>query len=185
LLVALLATFALVATARANQGDDTPLAAALSGSYRFVGGESEIASVEKAIEEAAEELNVFIRPIARRRLRDANLPASRLDIRVDGKDVTVESSGRPPITAPVGKAPVEWKNPDNGNTLRVSYRIPEPRVLEQRLRGDRGVSVLRHALDEAGNTLKIRTTITIDMLSSPLEFTTTYRRASGSSAATP
>lgn len=179
------ATFALVVTARADQVNDNPSAAALSGSYRFVGGESEIASVEKAIEDAAEELNVFIRPIARRRLRDANLPASRLDIRVRGNDVTVKSSGRPPITAIVGKAPVEWKNPDNGNVLHVSYRVPEPRVLEQRLRGDRGVSVLRHALDEAGDTLKIRTTITVDMLSSPLEFTTTYRRAQASSAATP
>jgi hypothetical protein len=172
----LFATFVLVATARADQVDDTPSATALAGSYRFVGGESETASVERAIEEAAEELNVFIRGIAKRRLRDANLPAPQLDIRVDGNDVTVESSGRPPITAPVGKAPIDWKNPDNGNTLRVSYRVPEPRVLEQRLRGDRGVSVLRHALDEAGDTLKITTTITIDMLSSPLEFKTTYRR---------
>ena len=38
-------------------------------------------------DEAAEELNVFIRGIAKRRLRDANLPASRLDIRLDGNDV--------------------------------------------------------------------------------------------------
>jgi len=100
-----------------------------------------------------------------------------MEIVVRADEATVHSKSRPPITAPIAKPPIEWENPENGKTLRVSYRVLSDRVLEQRLRGDRGLSVLRHTLDEKGATLTVTTTITADMLANPIELKTTYRRA--------
>jgi hypothetical protein len=148
----------------------------LNGTYRHVGGESETRAVEEAIDEAVAELNVFIRGIARRRLREPNLPADWMKLDIGADQAAVAQKGRPTIAAPLDEPPVEWKNPNNGNTLRVSYRAQSSRRLEQRLRGDRGLSVIRYELEDDGNTLSVVTTITADLLEQPLTFQTTYRR---------
>lgn len=166
----------------AAESPDGATESPLSATYEFVGGETETKAVEQAIDTAVEELNVFIRGLARRRLRDANLPASKLVISVGEKEATVDQSGRPPITAPIDAAPIEWKNPNNGNVLLVSSALPSNRTLEQRLKGDRGTSVLRYTLEEDRATLVLRTKITIDMLSKPFSFKTTYRRVPTSEA---
>ena len=58
----------------------------------------------------------------------------------------------------------------------MSSTLPSKRTLEQRLKGDRGTSVLRYTLEEDESTLVLTTKITIDMLSKPFSFKTTYRR---------
>ncbi len=164
----------LTATAANTRAE--PRSYPITGTYRYVGGDAETRAIEDAIDEAVDDMNVFIRGIARRRLREPNLPAERISIVATADEATVAPEDRPKVTAPVGKTPVEWTNPNNGNTLRVSYRVPTPRRLEQRLRGDRGLSVLSFDLQEDGSTLTITTRITADLLSKPLEFRTTYRR---------
>lgn len=157
--------------AKASEPDLVPLL----GTYRFAGGREEVLAVERAIDEAVEEMNVFIRGIARRRLREPNLPTTELRISVRGDAITVSRTGQPKVSAPATGKQVPWRNPRNGNELEVSYRITPEGALEQKLIGDRGVSTNVFAISADGK-LSMRTKVTADKLPSTLQFTTTYVR---------
>lgn len=101
--------------------------------------------MNRRIEEGVEELNVFIRGIAERRLRDANRPTEKLTITSANEKLSVARSGKPEMTAPKNGTAVDWKNPENGNELKVSHLL-EQGVLRQRIEGDRGRSVNRFVL---------------------------------------
>jgi hypothetical protein len=150
------------------------------GVYRFVGGPKEVREVERAIDDAVDELNVLIRGIARRRLEEPNLPTDELRISVDGDSITIARSGQPEISAPTTGRVVTWENPDNGNELRVAHVVVKDGRLEQRLIGDRGVSKNVFALARDGR-LTVQTTIDADKLPSTIRFSTTYARQSTSS----
>ena len=173
-LAAALCLFAAMDATAANTPEE-PLEL-LRGTYTFVGGESEIQAMDRAIEDATSELSFFIRGIAQKRLRQPNLPSAELRIIVDGDSIEVTRTGQPTIAAPASGEAVEWRNPGNGNTLRVRHKALGADKLEQRLRGDRGLSVNRFVLDPNGSRLVIRTTITAEKLPEPLRFSTTYTR---------
>lgn len=147
----------------------------LLGTYRFVGGEKEVREVERAIDDAVDEMNIFIRGIARRRLREPNLPTDELRIDLENDTITIARSGQPAVSAPATGKRVTWKNPRNGNELRVAHRITPDGSLEQNLVGDRGVSTNVFSLAEDGRLL-MKTTVEADKLPSTLRFTTTYAR---------
>lgn len=153
--------------------------APLAGAYRFIGGESEIERMDRAIDDAVEELNFLIRGLARRRLREPNFPSERLRIVEEGAQIRIERTGQPDIAAPADGSPIEWRNPENGNTLEIRHEMAGPRVLEQQMRGDRGLSVNRYVLSDDGSNLTVRTVITADKLSAPVRFSTTYAREKG------
>ena len=99
----LLAVIALVSwapggTAQAEASDPEPFP--LLGTYRFAGGLEETQKVERAIDEAVDEMNLFIRGIARRRLREPNLPTDELRISLGGDTITVARTGQPKVSAP-------------------------------------------------------------------------------------
>jgi len=165
---------ALVPTARSALAS-TPAADHLVGSYRFVGGQKEVRQVERAIEQAVAEMNVFIRGIASRRLKAPNLPADELRIFTKGANITVARSGYPDISAPADGSPVTWRNPKNGTELEVTHRMYPDGTLKQRLVGDRGVSENVFDLNEKG-TLTMRTTIEAEQLPSQIRFAMTYVR---------
>jgi hypothetical protein len=147
----------------------------LLGTYRFVGGEKEAQEVERAIDDAVDELNIFIRGIARRRLKEPNLPTDELRISFEDGTITIARSGQPAVAAPASGKRVNWKNPRNGNELRVAHRIMPDGSLEQNLIGDRGVSTNVFSLAEDGR-LSMRTTVEAEKLPSTIRFTTTYAR---------
>ena len=147
----------------------------LVGAYRFVGGPEEVRQVERAIDEAVDEMNVFIRGIARRRLKEPNLPTDGLRIFIQDGAITVARTGQPSISAPANGKRVTWKNPRNGNELRVAHRIRADGALEQDLIGDRGVSTNVFSLLDNGH-LMMKTTVESEKLPSTIRFTTTYAR---------
>lgn len=147
----------------------------LVGVYHFVGGPEEVRQVERAIDEAVDEMNVFIRGIARRRLKEPNLPTDELRIFIQDGAITVARTGQPSISAPANGNRVTWKNPRNGNELRVAHRISADGALEQNLVGDRGVSTNVFTLSEDGQ-LSMKTTVESEKLPSAIRFTTTYAR---------
>jgi hypothetical protein len=177
-LIALAAAFvaspwALEEMGQAKAGEPDPLP--LLGTYRFAGGREEVREVERAIDEAVDEMNVFIRGIARRRLREPNLPTDELRISLGGDLLTVARTGQPKVSAPTTGKPVPWRNPRNGNELQASHRITPAGALEQKLIGDRGVSTNVFTVSAEGKLL-MKTTVTADKLPSPIRFTTTYVR---------
>lgn len=147
----------------------------LVGDYRFVGGEKETREVERAIDEAVDEMNVFIRGIARRRLKEPNMPTETLQISADEGMIAVARSGQPTISAPASGKPITWKNPRNGNELEVTHRIKSDGNLEQKLVGDRGVSTNSFSLRADGRML-MTTTVKAEKLPSDIRFSTTYAR---------
>lgn len=147
----------------------------LLGTYRFAGGQEETQEVERAIDEAVEEMNVFIRGIARRRLQEPNLPTDELRISLGGDMITVARTGQPKVSAPATGKRVAWRNPRNGNELEVSHRITPAGALEQKLVGDRGTSTNVFTISADGK-LSMKTTVTADKLPSAIRFTTTYVR---------
>ena len=164
---------ALEEMGRAKAGEPNPLP--LLGTYRFAGGKKEVREVERAIDEAVDEMNVFIRGIARRRLKEPNLPTDELRIALGGDTITVSRTGQPAISAPATGKRVPWRNPRNGNELEVSHRITPAGALEQKLIGDRGVSTNVFAVSADGK-LSMKTTVSADKLPSAIRFTTTYLR---------
>lgn len=145
------------------------------GTYEYVGGQTQIDEMNRRIEEGVEELNVFIRGIAERRLREANRPTDKLTITSANGTITVARSGKPDMAAPANGTVVDWKNPENTNELKVMHELKEG-VLRQRIEGDRGSSVNRFVLAEDGQRLVVKTQIRVDRLEEPIRFDTTYRR---------
>lgn len=147
----------------------------LVGTYRFVGGQKEIREVERAIDEAVDEMSFLIRGIARKRLKEPNLPTDEVQISLGNGKITISRSGQPAIAAPATGEVVTWRNPRNGNELEVTHRVTKAGALEQRLVGDRGVSTNLFSLSKEGR-LVLKTTIDADKLPSTIRFSTTYAR---------
>lgn len=147
----------------------------LLGTYRFVGGQEEVRKVERAIDKAVDEMNVFIRGIARRRLKEPNLPTDELRISLTDGAITVARTGQPAISAPATGERITWRNPTNGNELEVTHRITKEGALEQKLIGDRGTSRNVFGLRK-DRQVEMKTTITADKLPSTIRFATTYAR---------
>ena len=152
-----------------------PVLDRLQGVYRFVGGDEEVVEVERAIDEAVDEMNFLIRGIARRRLKEPNLPTEELRISVEAGAITVARTGQPSVTAPATGDKVTWRNPRNGNELQVAHRVNGGGALRQILVGDRGVSTNVFRLSKDGR-LVVETTIEADKLPSTIRFSTTYAR---------
>ena len=147
----------------------------LLGVYRFAGGQEEMAEVERAIDDAVDQMSFFIRGIARRRLKEPNLPSDELRISLEDGTITVARAGQPAVSAPATGKRVTWQNPRNGNELEVAHRVTDDGALRQVLVGDRGVSTNVFRLSKNGR-LVVDTTIEADKLPSPIRFSTTYAR---------
>ncbi len=147
----------------------------LLGVYRFVGGEKEVDEVERAIDEAVDEMSFFIRGMARRRLKEPNLPTDEIRISLQEGAITVARTGQPPVSAPANGYQVTWENPRNGNELEVAHHVTGEGALRQTLVGDRGVSTNLFRLSKDGRLL-VETTIEADKLPSTIRFSTTYAR---------
>lgn len=173
LVLALLFALAVSGSAAADEG-----ASALSrivGTYEYVGGDEEIAEMKGAIDEAVEQLNVFIRGLARRRLLEANMPSETLTIAAKDGAITIARSGQPEMRAPADGTAVDWKNPKNGNQFKISHTVTRKGVLLQRIEGDRGGSRNRYVLDDAKGRLVVEAAVIVDRLEEPIRFETTYR----------
>lgn len=159
----------------AEQIEDDSTVQPVFGTYEYIGGQTQIAEMNRRIEKGVEELNVFIRGIAERRLREANHPTDKLTITSANGKIIVARSGKPDMAAPANGTVVDWKNPENKNELKVMHELKEG-VLWQRIEGGRGSSVNRFVLAEDGQRLSVKTRIRVDRLENPIRFDTTYRR---------
>jgi hypothetical protein len=152
----LAAQLALCAALPAPHGLDSTLAAhtkgdaaldTLAARYGFVGGERERTALEKAIEAVVEHMNLFVRDIARSRLRDTNRVASSLVIQRDGPRITVSLDDRT-YSAELGGAPVTVRG-STGDSLRLTHRLHGQRLV-QTFEGERGSRINTFYVDGEG-----------------------------------
>ncbi len=146
-----------------------------SGRWHWVGGESELQALDAAIETCVKQMNIFIRGIARRRIRKPNQPSAELVLAVDDSTITVSRPGRPALSAPASGVPIKWRDP-GGDWFQVSHGVDHG-VMYQRFEGTSSLSVNRYHLDPTGRRLVVHTRITSKWLPVPIEFDTTYERS--------
>jgi hypothetical protein len=147
-----------------------------AGTYGYVGGETEIKALDQAIDEVVDQMNFFIRGIARRRLRAPNLPSKKVSVFIERGQIRINRPGQPEVSAPADGKPITWRHPTDGDVFQVSHGIDDEGVLYQRFEGERSVSRNRFVLSEDDRHLTIHTVITADRLPAPLRFKMTYER---------
>lgn len=142
-----------------------------AGRYRFVGGDSERASVARAVDGVVSDMNVFVRAIARGRLERATRVAEKVEVSRDGSKVTVKLDGRAYVTARDGE-PVQVTTP-TGEEVTLTHRHVGPDV-EQRFAGADGgrVNVFRCE----GERLRLDVRIHSPRLPHDLRYSLTYAR---------
>jgi hypothetical protein len=144
------------------------------GTYAYVGGEPEIKALDRAIDQVVDQMNFFIRGIARRRLRAPNLPSKKVSVFVENGQIRIERPGQPEVSAPADGRPITWRHPTDGDVFRVSHGVDDEGALYQRFEGERSVSRNRFVLGRDKQRLTIHTVITADRLPAPLRFKMTY-----------
>jgi len=147
-----------------------------AGTYGYVGGDAEIKALDRAIDEVVDQMNFFIRGIARRRLRAPNLPSKEVSVFIEKGQIRIHRPGQPEVSAPADGKPITWRHLTDGDVFQVSHGIDDEGVLYQRFEGERSVSRNRFVLSEDEERLTIHTAITADRLPSPLRFKMTYER---------
>jgi hypothetical protein len=121
-----------------------------AATYTFVGGERERAGLVKAIESVVEHMSIFIRDIARSRLRDANKIPSSLVIRREARRITVSLDDRT-YSAEIGAPPVSVIG-SSGDALRLTHRVRDQRLI-QTFEGERGSRINTFFIDPDGRLL--------------------------------
>jgi hypothetical protein len=147
-----------------------------AGTYGYVGGEREIKALDRAIGEVVDQMNFFIRGIARRRLRAPNLPSQEVSVFIENGQIRITRPGQPEVSAPADGKPITWRHPNDGDVFQVSHGIDDEGALYQRFVGERSVSRNRFVLSEEEKRLTIQTVIAADRLPAPLRFEMTYER---------
>lgn len=171
--------------ARESHADEAPAPTAhgvatprVAGHYRYAGGEAQRQQLLDAIEAVVADMVFLARPIARRRLRDGNLPSEELQIEVTSDKITILRPGRPTVSAPRDGSQVVWKSPD-GDEFKVRHVLRADHEVTQEFVGDGNRSINEFTLADDGARLVVRTTITADRLPRALRFRMTYQRRSG------
>lgn len=143
------------------------------GSYTYVGGSTQVNEMYASVESVVKEMNMFIRGIARRRLRRPNMPSPALELIVGPTTVTVARAGRSRVAAPRDGTPTTWRSRDG--TFDVTHVLDGQSLLET-INGKKSKSTNRFTLEADGVTLTVRTKIISSQLPGPVEFVMTYRR---------
>ena len=167
----LLLLLALASPAAAQPLD----ARAFAARYHYVGGDEEKRKLDEAIETVVQKMNIFVRPIARSRIRNPNQPSAELEVVFDGANIIIRRPGKPEVSAPADGRAIKWKDPRNGDVFTVSHGVVDG-VLYQRFEDDRSHTVNRMKLDAAQGKLVVETTTTSKHLPIPLRFAMTYQR---------
>jgi hypothetical protein len=147
-----------------------------AGRYHYVGGDAEIQALDRAIAEVVDQMNFFIRGIARRRLRAPNLPSNEVNVFLEKGQIRINRPGQPEVTAPANGKPITWRHPTDGDVFQVTHGVDDESVLYQRFEGERSISRNHFVLREDAKHLTIHTVITADRLPAPLRFKMTYER---------
>lgn len=147
-----------------------------AGTYGYVGGDAEIAALDRAIDGVVDQMSFLIRGIARRRLRAPNLPSKTVSIVLEKGQIRIDRPGQPAVSAPADGTPITWRHPSDGDVFQVSHGIDAQGTLYQRFEGERSVSRNRFVLSQDEERLTIHTTISAERLPAPLRFKMSYER---------
>ena len=160
-------------TARGEEGDrgEEPLSR-LSGQWQFAGGHYQRSSVEQAIDDVVDEMNVFVRGIARSRLEDANRVPPEIVIEPNGENLTVQI-GEETYTGPISGETVRVRNPEGGIS-RMRYKFRDG-SLYQIFRAEDGDRINVFTPREDGQGVSMWVTMRSDRLPKDVKYRLSYQ----------
>ncbi|MBW3628142.1 MAG: hypothetical protein KY464_02480 [Gemmatimonadetes bacterium] len=167
-----LMAIALLAIAAASPTPARAQSQPMDGSYTFAAEGSD--DQKQVIDAAVAKMNFVIRPLARRRLRNANPPYRGLRITSTANEITTIPDSGVPVTSPSDGTPVLWTR-ETGEKMHVSTEW-QAGTLEQTFRADDGQRVNRFSLSPDGGVLTMHVTVTSPRLPRPLTYALRYRR---------
>lgn len=146
-----------------------------AGTYGYAGGDAERKAVAAAVEKAISGLGFLGKPVARQTLRQ------RADIRdaytlfFDGLgNLRLTTAGYPPEFGPLDGRPFPLET-KSGDKSQVSQSFVDG-VLVQKGHTDEGSGVTEFRLADEGATLLVHRVMESPQLTTPVDFTLTYRR---------
>lgn len=143
----------------------------LEGRYRLVEAESD--DVRAAIERGTDRMNFVRRALARRGLEGAG--AAYRDIAITSSDslLAISMDGHAPVVSPADGRPTEWEAGGTRYRVRTAWLDG---ALRQTFVGDGAQRENLYSLDDDGQTLRVRVTLTSGQLPAPIVYTLVYRR---------
>lgn len=142
-----------------------------AGTYEFVPSESE--SVDDKVDRAVAHINFLIRGFAARRLRAANQPIERMEIRYPGDTVRISlRRSEPPILTPRDGTPVDYRRPD-GEVVRVRTELA-PGMIDQFFDSADGAKRMVYRMRRDG-LLALDVEVLSDRLNEPFLYTWVFR----------
>lgn len=146
----------------------------LHGSFKLVGGATQKAKIEAAIDKATDDMFPGIRGIARSRLKDSNKAWARIEITVAGKFIKIEQVGHRAVTAPSNGVAVPVRS-KHGDRAKATHKM-EGGKLVQKLVADEGGRSNTYQLSADGETLKVTSRIWSKRLPEDVVYHLTYQR---------
>lgn len=142
-----------------------------AGVYEFVPAQSD--EIEGRIKDAASHMNFLIRGIAERRLRGANQPIDRIDLRYQGDTVWISLREDEPWIASLRTGEFGPYTRADGEVVQVRTQL-KPRVIDQYFRSEDGEKQMIYTLRNDG-LLAVESIIYSEKLREPFRYTWVYR----------
>lgn len=146
-----------------------------AGTWAFAGGQADLQGMDDAINRVVDQLNLFIREIARSEIHRRINHEQRVVLGVRGDDrMTLALDDWGPVEIPIGGGSNRVRGP-GGDQVRVSARFVNGRLV-YRQSTPQGVRQNVFSLAGDGARLTMGVSITADQLPADIRYRLTYRR---------
>ena len=145
------------------------------GEYAWVDTPEEKATIEKTVEEGAQQVGRAIRFVARKRLTESTKPFMKLTFAVKDNVVTMTRDDDTPIASVADGSTLEWKRKD-GAKFAVTQTLEGNTLTQTFTDSEKNTRINKHIFAEDGQSLELQITINSSSLKIPLNYTITYHK---------
>ena len=167
--IPVVALMALVSAPAATSAQQNPIP---QGKYVFVPQLSD--EIDGRAEEAVAHMNFLIRGIAKSRLKGANKPIERIDLRYSGDSLWISLREDEPWVVTLRNGEYMPYQRADGEVVQVKTEL-RPGVIDQYFRSEDGEKQMIYRLREDG-MLEVESITYSDKLEEPFRYTWVYRR---------
>jgi len=149
--------------------------AGLAGTFVYVGGPTEKASIQAAIDKALGDLVFLARPFARGRLEETNKPIAQVTIGHEGGDLVVTYNNESRAASPSNGTSIDWKSPIDDKIHKLSTKVQGGKLI-QTFVGDDGTRRNTFSVKNGGKSLEMVVRVSSPHLPTTIEYSLTYAR---------
>jgi hypothetical protein len=143
-----------------------------AGTYRFVGGERERKAWEEAIEDVVVEMNLIVRGMARKRIRETNRIADEIAVERRDNQLSLRLDDHN-YTAPID-GPSHGKVSGGGDGVKILHNVEHGQI-QQTFLGEDGGRVNTFSMGKDGR-MRVRVRVFSDRLPRDLRYQLTYEK---------